>query len=191
METNKDTIENLFESAFDSRFEVQGSTSWRQMRIMRMKAVFLKFRVNTLNIYYVSAFTILIVALFLMITQTPISDSNIQTLVLSDSSQVTINKKTIEFTTTKEPIIKNSVTPKQISKETKEEIKPNVDETSHTIIPITETPTLPETEITNKESIIPSTPKKIKKVVVIESQEQVVVKDTVIKVVTKKVRAKK
>jgi len=195
MKSNQN-IEQLFGDALGSQFEVQGTTSWQQLLVRRNKARFYRFSYRTLNIYYVAVVGCALTAVILFMTNkseklVPVK-SNIEKRVVAtpatkniESSSETI--KTATPTAISKPEIKEQTKIHSISQtSTQKEIEIIPEKVAET--PIIATDTIVKTDITPPKQEAEIVKQKITKKVVVVQKSQVTVKDTVLNVVTKKVR---
>jgi hypothetical protein len=186
-------IEQLFGDALGSQFEVQGSTSWEQLLARRNKASFYRFSYGKMNIYYVTMISCALLTAILLITNKtekvlPIKAKIEKTQIVTPTT--TIVEPSLEPTNavksakiTKPEIIEQAKTAKSIKKEEEVIIPEKI--TATPIIPLD---TVSKINVTPPKQEVQATKQKTTKTIVVVQKSQVTVKDTVLNVVTKKVR---
>jgi len=198
MNKSDQNIETLFSDALGSQFEVQGSTSWKQLMARRNKASFFRYSYGKMNIYYVTMISCaLLTALFYLTNNTdkktiePTSTSKTEkiinpiinstnTIQIEDLEHaITSPKNIIESKKEKEAVaVKNTISTNSIN-----------DVLDKTIVtPSIAMDTLTKEDVTTPKQETQIVKPKITKKVVVVQKNQVMVTDTILNVVTKKVR---
>jgi hypothetical protein len=195
MNNSDQHLEQLFNDNLGSQFEIQGSTSWKQLQVRRNKGRFLRFNYNTLNIYYIAIVGCTIITAMLFFANKPNSKDVVQPqpIIVKQtiiSPKTTHTQNTIEDTKTNIPI---EATKHELPKKNK-----NVISNSNNNISVSQNksvvPIVIAVDSTPKTAVIPPkqedvvSKKKIIKTVVVVQKNEVMIKDTVLNVVTKKVR---
>jgi len=208
MKQQEKDIEQLFSSALGAGFEVEGSTTWEQLQERRRRGSFFRFNAKKINIFYLAMLSCAVAAASLSVKY------DIFPRILGEShpakshKNVTYEKKpsiTIDATQPVAPAEGEShdITevapavniPANYSKTIDEPVagkNDNVAEpveltTANTLVDNMTADTLEEEEKAVEE-FIPATKNKVVKKVVVVQKQQVMVKDTVVKVVKKHVR---
>jgi hypothetical protein len=194
MNKSDQNIEQLFSDNLGSQFEMQGSTSWQQLLVRRNKARFFQFKYGTVNIYYVAIIGCAVLTAILYFANKPEQNSSkqLQPLMVKQTisnPETMHHQNTIEETKTSIPIetIKHELP--------KEEVKivSNKKDNNTTQNTVAE-PIVSKIDSTPQNTVIPPkqeeavVKKKITKTVVVVQKSEVTVKDTIVNVVTKKIR---
>ena len=196
MKTHDDTIEELFATSLGDQFEVQGDTSWLNLQQLRAS----KLKIARRKILFIaSGITVsmcLVAAIFFISTS---SENNIQKPI------ETIKTNKPESSTIKSTESESTTAPvKQQIKSDETTSNHNLPEKGETIILATPNTSIYPTSTNNSDSassalvqtienektdtIKNTTKPKITKKIVVVQKNQVLVKDTVVKIVKKKVR---
>jgi len=208
MKQQEKDIEQLFSSALGAGFEVEGSTTWEQLQERRRRDSFFRFNAKKINIFYLAMLSCAVAAASLSVkyeifprilgeTQPAKTHPNIKhektsSITVEASQPVTQAEGESHDITAVAPAVN---TPANYSKTTDEPVAGNNDNiaepveltTANTLVDNMTVDTLEEEEKAVEE-FIPATNKKATKKVIVIQKQQVMVKDTVVKVVKKHVR---